>query len=105
MSILVDFFPPPNITLSEINMNQLTFTWDYISMSLSGVQYFVNSSNCVCPSTTSAHSVKCDFNTSDVLKCSLAIQTVVCDRIGSASEPFIVTIKSNNYYPCMAMCT
>ena len=79
-------------------MDQLTFAWESISTNLSaaGVHYFVSASNCVCPNTTNTNSVRCDFiSTSNlILRCSLVIQTVVCDRIGSASEPFVVTIKS-----------
>ena len=51
--IIIKVFPSPNITLSEINTDQLTFTWDSISTNVSGVQYFVSTSNCgVCPNTT-----------------------------------------------------
>ena len=92
--IFVEFFPPPNITLTEINMDQLTFTWDSIAMSSSGVQYFVNASNCVCPSTTNSNSVRCNFtNISNLHECTLIIQSLVCGITGSASDPFIMTVK------------
>ena len=85
--------PPPTITLSEINTDQLFFTWDSI---YTGVQYFVNASNCgVCPNSTYSNSVRCNFTniTSHLYECSITIQTLVCGRIGPASDPFIVTVK------------
>ena len=63
---------------------------------LSGVEYFVNTSNCgVCPNTTYSNSVTCNFIsiTSNLHICSLTILTVVCGIIGSGSDPFIVKIK------------
>ena len=97
--IFVELFPPPNITLAEINMDQLTFTWNSVAMNISGVQYFVNASNFVCPNTTNSNSVRCSFTSiSNLLECSLTIQTVVCGRIGSASDPFIVIIKGQFIY-------
>jgi hypothetical protein len=93
---IIEVIPPPTITLSEINTDQLTFTWDSISTNISGVQYFVSASNCgVCPNTTYSNSVRCNFINiiSNLHECSLTIVTVVCGRIGSASDPFIVTIK------------
>ena len=60
------------------------------------VQYFVNASNCVCPSTTNSNSVRCNFiSNTNLLECSLMIQTVdqVCGRTGSVSDPFIVMVK------------
>jgi hypothetical protein len=95
---IIEGIPPPTITLSEINTDQLTFTWSSITTvtNLSGVQYFVNASNCgVCPNTTYSNSVRCNFIniTSNLHVCSLTIITVVCGRIGSASDPFIVTIQ------------
>ena len=93
---IIEVFPPPTITLSEINTDQLTFTWNSIYANLSGVQYFVSTSNCgVCPNTTYSNSVRCNsINiTSNLHECSLTILTMVCGRNGSGSDPFIVTIK------------
>ena len=83
--------------LSGISGNQLTFTWNSHSTNLAGVQYFiVNASNCLCPNTTNSNSVNCSFSNNNIskqLQCSLTVRAVVCGRIGSASDPFIVTIK------------
>ena len=95
-NIIIEVFPPPNITLSEINRDHLTFTWDSIATNVSGVQYFISTSNCgVCPNTTYSTSVRCDFIniTSNLHECSLTILTMVCGRNGSGSDPFIVTVR------------
>ena len=93
---IIEVFPPSNITLLEINTDQLTFTWNSIYANLSDVQYFVSTSNCgMCPNTTYSTSLRCDFIniTSNLHECFLTILTMVCGRIGSGSNLFIVTIK------------
>ena len=94
--LYVDAFPRPIVTLSAINTDQLTFSWDSTATNLSGMQYYVSVSNCgVCPNTTLySNFVRCNFiNISNLHECSLTIQTVVCGGIGSASDPLIIMVK------------
>ena len=91
-----EVFPRPTVILSEINTDQLTFSWDSIATNLSVVRYYVSVSNCsVCPNTTLySNFVRCNFiNISNLHECSLIIQAVICGGIGSASDPLIITVK------------
>ena len=81
-----------NVSLNQVMNRILRFTWDSIHPFSS---YKVNASNCgICPNTTSSNSISCiiDIKHSIQFKCSLAVQSMTCDRIGLWSETLEVNI-------------
>ena len=94
--IFIDPLPSPGkIMLSEVNRNQLTFSWSSASQNCSALHYNINATNCgECSETTTSNNVTCNYNSNLPQICTLTIQTVVCGNIvGTTSKPVAVLLK------------
>ena len=84
-----------NLTLSEINGEQATFTWNKHPQGLTCASlYHIVTSNCgQCPYVTTSNYVICNISSSLIdRECTLTLQSVVCGNIYGEINVFHVNL-------------
>ena len=92
-----DAVPAPNnvrITDMDSVNNTCTIAWDPDYINCPGGYYYVNASNCDCPSSTTNTTVTCSGVKSS---CAVSIQRIACNGevLGELSRPIICDMKSS----------
>ena len=108
MIYIVPFDPPNDVHLADAGPGNLKFSWSPVANSCASLQYEINSTCGVCPtSVTNSTSVLCTIDevlSHDADKCSFKIRSVVCGNItGRWSDPVYVTLKGKICLICQLL--